>query len=298
MQYVILDLEWNSGYSSKTEGFINEIIEFGAVKLDENMQLIGQFSIFVRPEITRRLKTKVKELTQITNEDLKHGSTFTYAVSKFRKFAEDCVIMSWSTSDLKALEENCRYYYQSERIPFLRYYADVQAYCQQAIDSADKNQMALQTAAEKLSVDMSDIPLHRAVGDSILTARVLKKVYDRRCFEPYIQLVDDEFYKKLNFHNTFIYHLENPLIDREKMYFLCPKCGAVCTCTEEWTVKGKAFRTIAVCESCNVRYKGKIQFKLCYEGVKILKRLVPLQSEETLSEDAQEQINRNEPEES
>ena len=35
MAYVVFDLEWNSGYCKKTKGFINEIIELGAVKLDE-----------------------------------------------------------------------------------------------------------------------------------------------------------------------------------------------------------------------------------------------------------------------
>ena len=32
MEYVILDLEWNGTYSRRKQGFINEIIEFGAVK--------------------------------------------------------------------------------------------------------------------------------------------------------------------------------------------------------------------------------------------------------------------------
>ena len=34
MNIVILDLEWNGAYSRRLHGFINEIIEFGAVKLD------------------------------------------------------------------------------------------------------------------------------------------------------------------------------------------------------------------------------------------------------------------------
>ena len=35
MEYIILDLEWNAAYSRRRGGFINEIIEFGAVKADE-----------------------------------------------------------------------------------------------------------------------------------------------------------------------------------------------------------------------------------------------------------------------
>ena len=33
MDYVILDLEWNTAYSKSAHKFVNEIIEFGAVKV-------------------------------------------------------------------------------------------------------------------------------------------------------------------------------------------------------------------------------------------------------------------------
>ena len=35
MNFVILDLEWNGTYSRRLKGFMNEIIEFGAVKVDK-----------------------------------------------------------------------------------------------------------------------------------------------------------------------------------------------------------------------------------------------------------------------
>ena len=38
MTTIILDLEWNTAYYPKQSRFINEIIEFGAVKLDENLE--------------------------------------------------------------------------------------------------------------------------------------------------------------------------------------------------------------------------------------------------------------------
>ena len=35
MNYIIFDLEWNNAYSYVSKGFMNEIIEIGAVKLNE-----------------------------------------------------------------------------------------------------------------------------------------------------------------------------------------------------------------------------------------------------------------------
>ena len=44
MSYVILDLEWNSAYSRQEHRFVNEIIEFGAVKVDDSFCEAGCFA--------------------------------------------------------------------------------------------------------------------------------------------------------------------------------------------------------------------------------------------------------------
>ena len=56
MSYIILDLEWNASYSTRLHGFVNEIIEFGAVKLDESYQIVDTFSVMVKPKIGKRFK--------------------------------------------------------------------------------------------------------------------------------------------------------------------------------------------------------------------------------------------------
>ena len=43
MNFVILDLEWNGTYSRRLKGFMNEIIEFGAVKVDECLHVLDTF---------------------------------------------------------------------------------------------------------------------------------------------------------------------------------------------------------------------------------------------------------------
>ncbi len=280
MDLVILDLEWNSGYCKKKQGFINEIIEFGAVKLNEQMEIIGQFSVFVRPDITKRLNRMVKELTQLSNDDLKNGASFPYAVSKFSKFAKDCVILTWSTSDLDSLEVNCDYYNGTQTIPFLKYYADLQAYCQDRMGLSGHNQIALQAAAEQLGIDTDDIPLHRAVGDSILSARCLKKLYEKEAFSRYIQTVDDEFYRKLNFHSVYLTNPDNPLIDPKEMLFDCEQCNCQLRPLEEWKSKGKNMISRMECPVCGGLFLAKLRCKLLYEGVVATRQLLPLPSEE------------------
>ena len=65
----------------------------------------------VAPKIGKKLCSKVKQLTKITNEELKDdGVSFIKAISLFSDFLGDGVLMTWSDSDLHALIENYSYY--------------------------------------------------------------------------------------------------------------------------------------------------------------------------------------------
>ena len=111
MSYVILDLEWNGSYSKVLHKFVNEIIEIGAVKLDDELNVCDTFTMLVAPKIGKKLCSKVKQLTKITNEELKdEGVSFIRAISLFSDFLGDGVLMTWSDSDLHALIENYSYY--------------------------------------------------------------------------------------------------------------------------------------------------------------------------------------------
>lgn len=287
MDYIILDLEWNSGYCKKKQGYINEIIEWGAVRLDERMKLIGQFSMFIRPAITRRLNPTVRRLTHLTNEDLTHGAPFAYAASKFARFAQNSVIMSWSTSDLNALQTNYEYHTGSRRIPFLHFYADVQAYCQSRLGLGIKNQLSLSAAAEQAAVSVEDIPLHRAVGDSILTARILQRLYDPQFFVSCVKTVNDEFYARLNFHNTYLTDPAHPQVKLASVRLRCPQCGAEAAPSENWKAKNKAFFNMFQCSSCHNSFRGRVQYKLCYDGIVVNRRVLPEVTAEQPEQDEQ-----------
>ena len=70
MQYIVLDLEWNGAYSKQAHGYFNEIIEIGAVRLNEQLQPDGKFHVVIRPQLSRKLSEIVTNLTSITAEEL------------------------------------------------------------------------------------------------------------------------------------------------------------------------------------------------------------------------------------
>ena len=105
MNYIIMDLEWNNAYCKKKKGFMNEIIEIGAVKLDEELNLVDTFSMFIKAQLGKKLHSRVKELTNITNDDISSGTPFSQTMSLFRKWSAgpDNVILTWGDTDIRVL---------------------------------------------------------------------------------------------------------------------------------------------------------------------------------------------------
>ena len=105
MQFIIMDLEWNNAYCKKLKGYINEIIEFGACKVDKDFNVIDEFSVIVKAQVGKKLQGRVKALTHITNEDISNGVPFFKALSMFRNWVGDDenVFFSWGDGDIRTL---------------------------------------------------------------------------------------------------------------------------------------------------------------------------------------------------
>lgn len=281
MDIVILDLEWNGSYSRKKKGYINEIIEFGAVKCDENLNQIDCFSCFVKPQVAKKLSSIISDLTSITDENLTDGVTFMRAASQFKRWCGDAVILSWGTSDILALIENCRYFSGCREVPFLTRYCDLQVYVEHMLKLDGTEQVGLTKAAELVAVDPSEMELHRALDDSVLSYEILKKIYDKDELANHIQVCDTAFYDRITFKTTYILDLENPLVEKKHLRFPCPQCGARTKRSTPWHVKNKSFRAQFCCENCNYHFAGRLIIKQKYEGLTVNKKTFPLSVLET-----------------
>lgn len=276
MNFVILDLEWNGAYSKKAKKFVNEIIEFGAVKIDEQFNTIDTFSMLVTPQIGKKLNSRVSELTHITTKELfDSNNTFTHVLSKFKKFLSDSILLTWGTSDILTLIENCKYYLGDSKLPFMTTYCNLQAYCEHKLNHTDKSrQMGLSTCAEQLSISTKGLELHRACDDAKLSLKCFKKLYDDSDIREFIEIANDEFYRKITFKNSVIYDLRNPLIDKKEFYICCDKCGRKARKKSKWICKNRSFRAQFRCAKCKRDFEGRITFRLKYEGVTVDRRVV------------------------
>ena len=286
MHYVILDLEWNSAYSKTTHTFVNEIIEFGAVKVDEHFNEVGEFSRLIAPRVKKKLNGRVKELTHLTNEDVAEGGSFLSVASDFGSFVDGAVLMTWGTSVIHALMETYAFYTGSRRIPFLTAYCDLQEYCERAVDRFDEgNQIGLGRFAELIGVEFSEDEQHRATADAVLSLKILKKVIGGYPLDKCILKADCEaFYDRMLFKNHFITDLSSPDIDREQMKFKCENCGKQAKRVKRWKLRNKSFCSDFYCKSCDERFTGRVSFKKRYDGVKVNKRVITPQPQEAKKE--------------
>ncbi len=106
MEYVFVDFEMNQiDYTHSEELKIckNEIIEIGAVRLNDTYQETDAFKTYVRPVITP-VTERITELTGITNNMVEDAPDYAEAMDMFIGWCKDAdVIYAWSENDLRQL---------------------------------------------------------------------------------------------------------------------------------------------------------------------------------------------------
>lgn len=108
MEYILFDLEttcWDD--DPPTE--IREIIEIGAVKLDQFGTFISKFESYVKPLHFPFLSPFCLQLTQISQIEINKAQGFSVVGSEFRKWIgeEDYCLCAWGAQDRRQLVREC-----------------------------------------------------------------------------------------------------------------------------------------------------------------------------------------------
>ncbi len=275
MYYIIFDFEWNNAYNYATKSFMNEIIEIGAVKLDKRLNIVDTYKQLVIPHFTRKLSSRCKRLTNITNEEIKeNGISFKDAFSDFARWGkgEENVFMSWSNSDLFVLSGNFLQNFGAARVDFIKNYCDVQKYCMSFISKEDNpngNQVALERCAEIFGVNFDTEKLHRALADCYVTAECFKKVYDEKKLKGFIHKCDSSFFERLLFKPYYITMEVSGSFDVYNTDLICPKCGGLMDMPENLIMQNKAFKGDTTCNYCMSTYWFFIRAKQNFDNVAV-----------------------------
>lgn len=289
MHYIIMDLEWNNAYSRTSQKFINEIIEIGAVKLDEKLNVAGTFSQLVKPVISNKLRARIKDLTHITNDEIRAGKPFADVIEELKNWSgNDCIFMTWGDTDIRTMLTNFKIFLNKNSIDFIEKYADLQKYCQRFIDMKDLSQAGLSYAAECLNIDPEQFPHHRALDDSRLSAECFKKVFNSDILFEDTVLCDGDFYARLVFKPFYITDKNDPLIDKGIFNCYCDMCGAKVTVVKDWKYGNQSFRGDFYCENCNREFRVALRIKKNYDYLDVKRRYFEKIRAKTLTQSGQQ----------
>ncbi len=282
MQYIIFDLEWNTVYVSQ-EKVLDEIIEFGAVKIDENLSYCGEFSQLVCPNIGKKISKYCREKTKIEIDDLKRdGIPFQNAIEEFSKWCGDpCqnIFLTWSDTDLYTLAHNMKNFFGSADVDFIKKYIDVQKYCEQYMGIYDGvHSISLNDAAHYFNIEIDESSLHRAINDSKLAAECFLKVYKKESIDSCQINCDNGYFKKLIFHPYYITKPQSKWYNLYKEKFYCPACSSLLIPIRKFRLVNKSFNANYLCKSCSKKYYINVVIKKTYDGVEVTKKYSKLKS--------------------
>lgn len=114
MKYIIVDLEATCFLNDRSKR--QEIIEIGAVMVNEKVEIEGTFQTFIQPVLNPKLSDFCRELTSITQEDVDAAPLFVTGLNRFFEWIGDknhegkmpnVVFCSWGFYDKTQFISDC-----------------------------------------------------------------------------------------------------------------------------------------------------------------------------------------------
>ena len=220
--YIVVDLEMCnviSNEAKKAFPYSSEIIQIGAVLLDENLDIASEFSEYVKPKFGQLTKI-IKRLTGITEQDLADALPIEEVLTHFLDWMPegDVIAISWSMTDKfqfkKELElKNIEYGERFQKI--LETWVDCQPQFTEKMHMENKN-YSLKEALVATDI-WSEGRLHNGLVDAKNTALLYAKMQreEELVLNPYYKYAHEEHEDD---HLTFSLSdaLEKALKDKEE----------------------------------------------------------------------------------
>ena len=251
--YIVFDLEWNIANPYKKNKLNNamipkeEIIEIGAWRLDEQLNILDSFSTNVKANFFDELHKHVAKVTQRDKASLKTGLNFPEAFLYFTEWCkqngEPILFCTWSNNDVRPWISNLEAY--NLQWPLGMRFFDAQRFF--SLAKEDRNiQNSVATALEFLEIE-PEKDLHKALNDAWYTAIIFQRTI--RHLQKENKISSDpkklfaELYKysydiNLNYRDKFIFADINKSAELIKIAkntdWQCPACKTKLNFTKNW----------------------------------------------------------------
>ncbi|MDD2534278.1 MAG: exonuclease domain-containing protein [Eubacteriales bacterium] len=278
MQYIVFDLEWNiASRAIRVDPEIQaampfEIIEIGAVKLNEKFEVISEFTTHVRPKIYRILSNHIAAVTKRFQQSLKFGLPFPQAAQSFLDWCnadgENYALCIWSESDPGVLRSNLAFHGLNDQLPLQC--LDVQYVFDELIEQAGM-QRSIEYAVDFLRLPKTE-PFHQAVKDAWYTGIILQQVAQIAIEEQGIDDLLGIYAYDPNLNRSTKMSMPPATSHDEVLHRLisanlaCPACQQSLRPLEPWTRSGNRADARYCCQDHGV-IAGKARFRKNEETV-------------------------------
>lgn len=195
MKHIMIDLEMNKiekqvKYSRKLS---SELIEIGAVKMDEQFDVLDKYQSYVAPDFGV-MDPLIVNLTGITDEMLVGAPSFAQAMDDFAEWIgeEPAQFYSWSLSDIRQFQNESKFKdYRGEIILRMeKNWNDFQQEYSKLLGITKKIKLNEAVAAADYEFTGDQ---HTALADAVNTAEILRLSKNPKEFERVMKPVLDLF---------------------------------------------------------------------------------------------------------
>lgn len=181
MDYIVLDLEWNqpisfesSVYKKIGDKLLFEMIQIGAVKVNEKREIVDAISLPIKPAHYVKIHPRIQRLTQLNKDMFVRAPEFEEAMDLFVNWCgSDYALMVWGCDDTSVLQQNIDFFKWPGEIPPLY---DLQ-HCFSDLLNLGKERKGLKYAMELLEIqEEEELGFHNALNDAYYTAQVFQQV--------------------------------------------------------------------------------------------------------------------------
>ena len=233
MSYIVLDMEWNRPGASadiirSPFLFLNEIVEFGAVRLSDSFEPLDECRILVRPTFYPEMNGWISRLTGIYDRTLRDAKPFPEA---YREFTEWCGdhngFLTWGPDDATVLMDNLLIHGLSLD-DFPASY-DLQRMFGREVMWEEYRQYSLESAMNTMRLPQDRA--HDALNDARSAARLACACLDLDVYMEEYRTVYVH-YDVDRIHTKELSCRHNVSADPEIASFICPCCGETVTCSD------------------------------------------------------------------
>lgn len=287
MQYIILDLEWNQPISNQSpvyrkvgDRLVFEMIQIGAVRVSERMEIIDSISIPIRPTWYQKIHPRIRAMTGLDPDVLADAVEFREAMDQFIAWCgDDYTLLTWGCDDVSVLQQN---------LDFFEYKADLPQLCDLQLCFRDifqcKERMSLPAAMAMLEIEPEeDRSFHNAVHDAYYTARVFQHVSEPLRVLQYGQKPRCLIRPKTHPGDAVFDSLKEALTSDLALKPVCPKCSRVLELDGAY-VKQSAdkYVTLGTCRTHGAAIV-RLRFRPMPDGKRLVKRSEDIASASTIA---------------